>query len=268
MDFSGKRPVITDPATGRADPRRVVRRRARGQQLRLRRSLSGPGSAAWISAHVRMVEFFGGRPGALRPRQSAERRHQGLPLRARHQPHLSGVRPALRGRRRAGPRGPSARQGGRGGQCARRPALDPRGAAPPPLLQRRRAERGDLGPPPQPQRPPDETPRRLAPPALRAARPPAAAPAAHHPLRAGRVARRQREHRLPRRRRAQLLQRPLPARAPARRGPPHHRHRRDLPQGPPHRLPSPALGPRRSTRPIPPTCRTPTAPMPSGRPRA
>ena len=101
MDFSGKRPVIIDPATGELVPVELfvgvlgassyvyaeacpTRSCPRG---------SPPTCGWWSSSAARPALFV---PDNLRSGVTTA-----VPLRARHQPHLPGVRPALRGRRRA-----------------------------------------------------------------------------------------------------------------------------------------------------------------------
>ena len=145
------------------------------------------------------------RAGAGRVRQPEGRRHQGLLLRARGQPHLRRDGGALRHGDGAGAALQAARQGqGRG----RRPggdALDHRRLRNRALLLARRAERGDPRPGRRAERPRHPPSRREPPAAVRGARAPGAEAAAGRALRLRAVAGAHGRARLPRRGRAASL---------------------------------------------------------------
>jgi transposase len=228
VDFSGKRPVLTDPTTGEVTVVELFVGVLGASSYFYAEACLSQDLASWITAHVRMVEFFGGAPAVFVP----DNLKSGVTQACRYDPVIN--RTYLEFAQHYGAAGVPARAGKPRDKAVVEASV---------LIAQRwilaalRHQRffslaelhGHLGPAPQPQRPRHEASGGLAPPALRAARPPAPAAAAHHPLRAGRVARPHREHRLPRRGGAQLLQRPLPAGAPARRRAPGRRHRRDLP---------------------------------------
>src|SRR5437588_823170 len=67
VDFSGKRPVISDVATGEVRPVELFVGALGASSYVYAEACPSQDLAAWISAHVRMVEFFGGAPAIFVP---------------------------------------------------------------------------------------------------------------------------------------------------------------------------------------------------------
>ena len=67
VDFSGKRPVIYDVATGEVRPVELFVGALGASSYVYAEACPSQDLAAWISAHVRMVEFFGGAPAIFVP---------------------------------------------------------------------------------------------------------------------------------------------------------------------------------------------------------
>ena len=104
VDFSGKRPVLVRSDDRRARPRRALRRRRSAPRSYMyAEACLSQDLPSWISAHVRMLEFFQGSPAILVPDNLRSGVTQAVPLRAGDQPHVPRVRPALRDRGRARP---------------------------------------------------------------------------------------------------------------------------------------------------------------------
>src|SRR3989475_1628183 len=176
VDFSGKRPVIYDVTTGEVRPVELFVGALGASSYVYAEACPSQDLAAWITAHVGMVEFFGGAPAIFVP----DNLRSGVTQACRYEPSLnrtlSRVRPALRRGRGARARRPPARQSRRRGERARRATLDLGRAAPPPLLQPRGAERRGSRVAHAAQRAPDAEARRLPPRVVRATRSSAAPP--------------------------------------------------------------------------------------------
>src|SRR5712691_1629244 len=67
VDFSGKRPVITDPTTGEVRPVELFVGALGASSYVYAEACLSQDLAAWISAHVHMVEFWGGAPALFVP---------------------------------------------------------------------------------------------------------------------------------------------------------------------------------------------------------
>src|SRR2546429_419078 len=67
VDFSGKRPVISDVAPGEVRPVELFVGALGASSYVYAEACPSQDLAAWISAHVRMVEFFGGAPAIFVP---------------------------------------------------------------------------------------------------------------------------------------------------------------------------------------------------------
>jgi transposase len=67
VDFSGKRPVISDVATGEVRPVELFVGALGASSYVYAEACPSQDLAAWITAHVRMVEFFGGAPAIFVP---------------------------------------------------------------------------------------------------------------------------------------------------------------------------------------------------------
>jgi transposase len=67
VDFSGKRPMITDPATGEIIPVELFVGVLGASSYVYAEACPSQELPAWIAAHVRMVEFFGGAPALFVP---------------------------------------------------------------------------------------------------------------------------------------------------------------------------------------------------------
>jgi len=67
VDFSGQRPVISDAQTGEAVPVELFVGVLGASRYVYAEACSSQDLAAWIGAHVRMVEFFGGAPAVFVP---------------------------------------------------------------------------------------------------------------------------------------------------------------------------------------------------------
>jgi transposase len=67
VDFSGKRPVIYDVTTGEVRPVELFVGALGASSYVYAEACPSQDLAAWISAHVRMVEFFGGAPAIFVP---------------------------------------------------------------------------------------------------------------------------------------------------------------------------------------------------------
>jgi transposase len=67
VDFSGKRPVIVDPRTGELIPVELFVGVLGASSYVYAEACASQELPAWITAHVRMVEFFGGTPALFVP---------------------------------------------------------------------------------------------------------------------------------------------------------------------------------------------------------
>jgi transposase len=67
VDFSGTRPVITEPTTGEVVPVELFVGVLGASSYVYAESCPSQDLTAWITAHVRMVEFFGGAPALFVP---------------------------------------------------------------------------------------------------------------------------------------------------------------------------------------------------------
>lgn len=67
VDFSGKRPVIVDPTTGEVIPVELFVGALGASSYVYAEACPTQDLLSWISAHVRMVEFFGGAPAIFVP---------------------------------------------------------------------------------------------------------------------------------------------------------------------------------------------------------
>ena len=129
VDYAGQSPQIVDPATGEVTRGRALRRRARRVELHLRRSDADPARAGLDREPRAGLRVLWWGRSRRRARSAQERRHDGVPLRARRAAHLRGAGAALRHGDPAGAPRQAARQGQGGGRRPGGRALDPRAAA-------------------------------------------------------------------------------------------------------------------------------------------
>jgi transposase len=134
VDFSGQRPVLCDPQTGELVPVELFIGVLGASNYTYGEACLRQDLPSWISAHVRMLEYFQGSPAIVVP----DNLRSGVTQPCRYEPMINrtylelarhyglAVVPA---RKRAPPR-QSSRGSGRPG----RPALDPRRPPPPSLL--------------------------------------------------------------------------------------------------------------------------------------
>ena len=99
LDFSGEAADPDRRPYGRVEARRVVRRRARGQPLHLRRGDRDPAAARLGRRSHPHGRVLRGHDHLVGPRPAQERGHAPLPLRAGRQSNLRGPRRPLRRRR-------------------------------------------------------------------------------------------------------------------------------------------------------------------------
>ena len=164
------------------------------------------GARAWLGRRARQrARLHRRRAEAAGLRQPARRGDGGLPLRARHQPHLPGHGRPLRRGRAADTGSASPRQGQGGGRGADRRTLHRGAPAQPALPVAGRPERGDPGGARRPERQADAQARGKPARVLRDDRPSGAAAAAGGTLRLRRMAALPGGARLPRRAARALL---------------------------------------------------------------
>ena len=187
VDFSGKRPSLVDATTGEVVVVELFVGVLGASGLIYAEATRSQDLAAWVGAHVRMVEYFGGSPAIWVPGQPEERRDHRELLRAGDQPDVYRPRAPLWRHRAAGAHSPPERQTQSRSQCADRPAVDPRGLAPSDLVHPGGLECRDSHVPRRGQCPADADRGHEPAGALRAARSAGAPPAAGQPLRAGDV---------------------------------------------------------------------------------
>ena len=145
VDYAGLTMSIVDRGSGEVQSGADLRRRARREQLHLRRGEPDPDGRRLARRSRPCARVLRRRDAGDRAGQPEERRRPRLSLRARAQPELPGLRRALRRGDPAGPGAQAARQGqGRGRRAGHR-ALDPGAASPLHVLLPRRAQRRVVG---------------------------------------------------------------------------------------------------------------------------
>ena len=85
VDFSGKRPVIYDVTTGEVRPVELFVGALGASSYVYAEACPSQDLAAWITAHVRMVEFFGGAPAIFVP----DNLRSGVTQACRYEPSLN-----------------------------------------------------------------------------------------------------------------------------------------------------------------------------------
>lgn len=85
VDFSGKRPVICDATTGELHPVEVFVGVLGASSYIYAEACPSQELASWITAHIRMVEFFGGAPAVFVP----DNLRSGVTLACRYEPVIN-----------------------------------------------------------------------------------------------------------------------------------------------------------------------------------
>lgn len=145
VDYAGLTLALTDPRSGAVQAGQVFVATLGASEYTYAEVSRTQGVHDWIGSHIRALDFFGGVPEIIVPDNLKAGVTHATPLRTRAQPHLPGVRAALRRGRHPGA-GPQAQGQGPGGS-ARADRGTPHSGPPtrPGVLQPIRGERSRPG---------------------------------------------------------------------------------------------------------------------------